>query len=100
MSITKKDIATRLAQQLGINHEQALLIVHYFFDSIKEKLINGESVKLSGFGNFVLKEKVARPGRNPKTGEPVSISARRVVIFKAGPKLKKATQAHSEKYSQ
>ncbi len=91
MSTTKKDIADNLAQALDISHNQALSITNDFFDIIKQSLASGEMVKLSGFGNFIVKEKSARPGRNPKTGEEVMISARKVTTFKAGPKLKKAT---------
>jgi len=92
MSVTKKDIADLLVEHVGVNHNQALSITNDFFDSIKDTLEKGEEVKLSGFGNFIVREKSARPGRNPKTGEEVTISARKVVTFKAGPKLKKATQ--------
>jgi len=92
MSVTKKDIADLLVEHVGVNHNQALSITNDFFDSIKDSLEKGEEVKLSGFGNFIVREKSARPGRNPKTGEQVTISARKVVTFKAGPKLKKATQ--------
>ncbi len=76
---------------MDINHNQALSITNEFFDIIKQSLANGEPVKLSGFGNFVLREKSARPGRNPKTGEKVMIAKRKVTTFKAGQKLKKAT---------
>ncbi len=93
MSITKKDIANLLVDQIGITHNQALSMVNNFFDVIKDSLSKGEDVKLSGFGNFVVREKVARPGRNPKTGEPVIISARKVATFKAGLKLKKITKS-------
>ncbi len=92
MSITKKDIADLLVEQMGINHNQALSMTNNFFDAIKDSLAKGEDVKLSSFGNFVVREKVARPGRNPKTGEPVTISARKVATFKAGLKLKKTTK--------
>lgn len=91
MSMIKKDIADLLADQVDISHRQALSITNDFFDTIKSTLAKGEDVKLSGFGNFVLREKASRPGRNPKTGEEFTISARRVVTFKAGLKLKKAT---------
>lgn len=91
MSVTKKDIAAALAESIEINHAQALQITTDFFDFIKEALASGEAVKLSGFGNFILREKSARPGRNPKTGEAAEICARKVVIFRAGPKLKSAT---------
>lgn len=92
MSITKKNIVDLLVTQVDITHNQALLLTNDFFDTIKSTLAKGEDVKLSGFGNFVIRSKVARPGRNPKTGEPVTISARKVATFKAGIKLKKATQ--------
>jgi integration host factor subunit alpha len=92
MSITKKEIANALVKSMDITHVQALSIAHDFFDQIKQMLASGESVKLSGFGNFVIREKSARPGRNPKTGEIVEISARKVVVFRSGPKLKLATQ--------
>ena len=92
MSITKKEIASALVKSMDITHVQALSIAHDFFDQIKQMLASGESVKLSGFGNFVIREKSARPGRNPKTGEIVEISARKVVLFRSGAKLKLATQ--------
>jgi len=92
MSITKKDIADVLVRELHMTHAQALQFTNDFFDQIKTTLSNGEEVKFSGFGNFTIREKSARPGRNPKTGEAVEISARKVVNFKAGPKLKAATQ--------
>lgn len=93
MSMTKKEIADNLALQLNIGQSRALSIVNDFFDSIKQSLSQGEDVKLSGFGNFTLRHKSARPGRNPKTGEVVMIKPRQVVTFKAGPKLKKAMQS-------
>ncbi|ABL02386.1 histone family protein DNA-binding protein [Candidatus Ruthia magnifica str. Cm (Calyptogena magnifica)] len=92
MSITKKDIASALVKSMDITHVQALAITHDFFDQIKQTLASGESVKLSSFGNFVIREKSSRPGRNPKTGELVEILARKVVVFKSGLKLKSATQ--------
>jgi len=92
MSLTKQDIANALVKKTELTQTQALVLTNQFFDQIIETLKNGEEVKLSSFGNFVVKEKSQRPGRNPKTGEEVIISARKVVTFKAGPKLKKATQ--------
>jgi integration host factor subunit alpha len=92
MSLTKQDIANALVKKTELTQTQALVFTNQFFDQIIETLKNGEEVKLSSFGNFVVKEKSQRPGRNPKTGEEVIISARKVVTFKAGPKLKKATQ--------
>lgn len=92
MSMTKKDIADKLVEALGVSNAQALELTNTFFEQIKSALAAGEEVKLSGFGNFNIREKSARPGRNPKTGEEVMISARKVVTFKAGPKLKSATE--------
>ena len=92
MSLTKQDIANALVKKTELTHTQALVLTNQFFDQIIETLKNGEEVKLSSFGNFVVREKTQRPGRNPKTGEEVIISARKVVTFKAGPKLKLATQ--------
>ena len=91
MSLTKQDIANTLVKRTELTQTQALAITNQFFDQIIEALKNGEDIKLSSFGNFVVREKSPRPGRNPKTGEEVMISARKVVTFKAGPKLKLAT---------
>jgi len=91
MSLTKQDIANTLVKKTELTQTQALSITNQFFDQIIEALKNGEDIKLSSFGNFVVREKSPRPGRNPKTGEEVMISARKVVTFKAGPKLKLAT---------
>jgi len=92
MSLTKQDIANALVKETNLTQTQALVLINKFFDQITLQLSKDKNVKLSSFGNFVLREKSARPGRNPKTGEEVMISARKVVTFKAGPKLKKATQ--------
>ena len=92
MSLSKKNIADELVRELEMTHAQALQLTNDFFDQIKATLATGEEVKLSSFGNFVIREKAARPGRNPKTGESIEISARKVVNFKEGPKLKKLTQ--------
>ena len=92
MSLTKQDIVNTLVKKTELTQTQALVLTNQFFDQIIETLKNGEEVKLSSFGNFVVRKKSQRPGRNPKTGEEVIISARKVVTFKAGPKLKKATQ--------
>ena len=91
MSLTKQDIANTLVKKTELTQTQALAITNQFFDQIIEALKNGEDIKLSSFGNFVVREKSPRPGRNPKTGEEVMISARKAVTFKAGPKLKLAT---------
>ncbi len=86
---TKADIVEALNKSKLINKKESKELVQAFFDNLSNVLIQGQNVKLSGFGNFILREKKARPGRNPKTGEEVTISPRRVVTFKAGQKLKK-----------
>ena len=92
MSLTKQDIANTLVKKTELTQTQALALTNQFFEQIIETLKTGEEIKLSSFGNFVVREKTPRPGRNPKTGEEVLISARKVVTFKAGPKLKSATR--------
>jgi len=81
-------MAERLCDELNLNKREAKQMVEVFFEKISHCLINNEQVKLSGFGNFDLLNKSQRPGRNPKTGEDVVISARRVVTFRSGQKLK------------
>ena len=88
-TITKLDLLNHLNEKLGLNKVESKELVEAFFDEIKKSLINNEEVKLSGFGNFKILNKRERPGRNPKTGEPAIISARKVVTFKAGQKLRK-----------
>ena|SRR5579871_48630 len=87
-TLTKADIAKKLDEEIGLTHREAKEIVELFFDFISQSLINGKQVKISGFGNFVLNDKRERPGRNPRTGEAVPVSARRVVTFHCGQKLK------------
>ncbi len=87
-ALTKADIAEMLYEQLGLNKREAKEIVECFFEEIRAALENNEQVKLSGFGNFDLRNKSTRPGRNPKTGEEIPIEARRVATFKPGQKLK------------
>ena len=88
MALTKADIAEHLFAQLGVSKREAKDMVEAFFEEIRQALERGEQVKISGFGNFDLREKNQRPGRNPKTGEDIPISARRVVTFRPGQKLK------------
>lgn len=88
MALTKAELAEHLFVELGLNKREAKEIIELFFDEINRSLVAGDAVKLSGFGNFDLRDKNQRPGRNPKTGEEVPISARRVVTFKPGQKLK------------
>lgn len=88
MALTKAEIAEHLVDKLGMNKRDAKDVVEAFFEQIRNALESGEQVKLSGFGNFDLRDKSQRPGRNPKTGEDIPISARRVVTFRPGQKLK------------
>lgn len=88
MALTKADMAELLMEQLELHKVDAKDLVEAFFEEIRLALECGEQVKLSGFGNFELREKTERPGRNPKTGEDIPISARRVVTFRPGQKLK------------
>ena len=88
MVLTKADLAEPLFDEVGLNKREAKDMVALFFEEIKEALEQGEPVKISGFGKFGLRDKVGRPGRNPKTGDEIPITARRVVTFRAGQKLK------------
>ena len=88
-TITKLDLVNYLYKDLGFNKSESKELVEAFFEEIKSSLVKNEKVKLSGFGNFELITKGRRPGRNPKTGDPAVISARKVVTFKAGQKLRK-----------
>ncbi len=88
MALTKADMAEQLFDELGINKREAKELVELFFEEIRAALQRGDQVKLSGFGNFDLRDKNQRPGRNPKTGEEIPITARRVVTFRPGQKLK------------
>ena len=94
MALTKADIAESLYEELGLNKREARELVEIYFDELKEALSNGKQVKLSGFGNFDLRDKKERPGRNPKTGESIPISARRVVTLKPGQKLKNKVEGY------
>ena len=91
-TITKADLATLLHENLGVNKREAAEIVMAFFEEISTELERGESVKLSGFGVFCLRNKNSRPGRNPKTGEMIPVSARRVVMFHPSHILKALVQ--------
>ena len=96
MALTKAEMAERLFDELGLNKREAKEIVELFFEEIRSALETNENVKLSGFGNFDLRDKKQRPGRNPKTGEEIPISARRVVTFKPGQKLKQNYRSFPE----
>lgn len=95
MALTKADFAERLFDELGLNKREAKEMVELFFEEIKESLENGEQVKISGFGKFELRDKSSRPGRNPKTGEEIPITARRVVTFRSGQKLKSRVEQYA-----
>lgn len=88
MTLTKAELAEMLFEQVGLNKREAKDMVESFFDEVKDALVTGDGVKLSGFGNFQLRDKPERPGRNPKTGEEIPITARRVVTFHSSQKLK------------
>ncbi len=95
MSLTKASMAETLFEEIGLNKREAKDMVEMFFEEIRSALEKGERVKLSGFGNFDLREKKQRPGRNPKTGEEMPITARRVVTFRPGQKLKARVEAYA-----
>lgn len=88
VALTKADLTEDLFEQLGFNKRESKEFVDSFFEEIRATLEQGDYVKLSGFGNFELRDKNERPGRNPKTGEEIPISARRVVSFKPGQKMR------------
>lgn len=94
-ALTKADLAEQLFEELGLNKREAKEMVELFFAEISDSLARNEQVKLSGFGNFDLRDKKERPGRNPKTGEEIPISARRVVTFRPGQKLKQRVEAYA-----
>ena len=96
MALTKADIAQNLSDTFGFNKRESKELVEQFYYEISEVLVKGEQIKLSGFGNFELKDKGARPGRNPRTGEDVTISERRVVTFKPGQKLRAQIDNYGE----
>ena len=100
MAITKADLGNTLFDEVGLNKREAKDFVEIFFEMIREALEQGAAVKLSGFGSFVLRNKTPRPGRNPKTGEEVSISARRVVTFRSSQKLKDVVASNSFELTQ
>ena len=95
MALTKADMAEKLYEELGLNKREAKELVELFFEEVRAALEAGDQVKLSGFGNFDLRDKNQRPGRNPKTGEEIPITARRVVTFRPGQKLKARVEAYA-----
>ncbi len=95
MALTKADMAKSLFNAIGLNKKEARELVDLFFQELEACLADGEPIKLSGFGNFDLRDKKERPGRNPKTGEDIPIPARRVVTFRAGQKLRARVEAYA-----
>ncbi len=95
MALTQADMAESLFNERGLNKKEARDLVHLFFQELVASLAAGEPVKLSGFGNFDLRDKKERPGRNPRTGEKVLITARRVVTFRPGKKLQARVEAYA-----
>jgi integration host factor subunit alpha len=98
-ALTKADMVEHLFNELGLNKQEAKELVDILFEEIRLALESNQPVKLSGFGNFDLRDKRQRPGRNPKTGEEIPITARRVVTFKAGQKLRQRVDAYARTQS-
>ena len=94
-ALTKAEMAEKLFEELGLNKREAKEMVEMFFEEIRRALEHNDPVKLSGFGNFDLRDNRQRPGRNPKTGEEIPITARRVVTFRPGQKLKARVEAYA-----
>jgi integration host factor subunit alpha len=87
-ALTKAQLAELLFEQIGLNKRESKDMIDAFFDLISASLVDGSDVKISGFGNFQIRTKAPRPGRNPRTGEAIPIRARRVVTFHASPKAR------------
>ena len=94
-ALTKAEMAEKLFEELGLNKREGKEVVELFFEEVRASLESNEQVKLSGFGNFDLRDKSLRPGRNPKTGEEIPITARRVVTFRPGQKLKARVESYA-----
>lgn len=94
-ALTKAQLADLLFEQIGLNKRESKDMIDAFFDLMVNSLVDGNDVKISGFGSFHIRTKASRPGRNPRTGEPVAIDARRVVTFHASPKLKEQVQVQA-----
>jgi integration host factor subunit alpha len=95
-ALTKAQLSEMLFEQLGLNKREAKEYIEAFFDLIAAHLVEGQDVKISGFGNFEIRSKSGRPGRNPRTGEPVPIPPKRVVTFKASAILKEQINAGTD----
>lgn len=88
--MTKADIVDRLAKKTGFARKDSIELVELVFEVMKDTLVGGENLKISGFGNFVVKQKADRLGRNPQTGEEITIEARKILTFKASQMLKQS----------
>lgn len=97
-ALTKAEISDRLITKHGFKRTEAKAFVETFFEEICQSLEGGYHVKLSGFGNFCLRDKSERPGRNPKTGEEIPVTARRVVTFRPGVKLRERVNEASRNF--
>ena len=86
--MTKADLVDRIFEKIGLSKKEALEIIEILFDTMKQTFVEGESVKISGFGTFNVRQKMARRGRNPKTGDDLEITPRKVITFKASNQLK------------
>ncbi len=95
MALTKRDMVESLFDEIGLNKKEARELIDIFFEELEACLANGEQIRLGGFGNFYLRDKSKRPGRNPKTGEEVPIPARRVVTFRPGQKLRARVEGYT-----
>jgi integration host factor subunit alpha len=93
-ALTKAHLAELLFEQIGLNKRESKDMIDAFFDLVADSLVDGVDVKISGFGNFQIRTKAPRPGRNPRTGEAIPIQARRVVTFHASHKLKDHIQGN------
>ena len=92
-ALTKAQLADLLYQQIGLNKRESKDMIEAFFDLITQSLVDGNDVKISGFGNFQIRTKAARPGRNPRTGESVDVRAKHVPFFKSGKELRERLNA-------
>ena len=95
ITLTKADMVEHLFEEVGLNKREAKDLVEMFFEEVRDALETGKNVKLSGFDNFMLRDKTQRPGRNPKTGEEIPVTARRVVTFRPGQKLKQRVEEYA-----
>ena len=96
MTVTKATLSEKLYSELGFNKQESKEFIDHYFEELRQTLETNTPVKLSGFGSFELRDKKSRPGRNPRTGKAVTVSARRVVTFKTGQKLKTKINSNIE----